>query len=435
MTGSPVGRRLLTQGLTSLVLLAVTGCTEPAQTATETSSSESQLGSSESTESIQTGSHTSSSDTQRATQSSGASPVSLVLNTRMARDEPASVHPDLLPHLGLIVSAGNSSQEAFFDLANVPAIAEESPRIRHWSEERIEGWSQLLVEHDIALAASVNMYEPVAAQIEGWKRFEERGVRVEHFLIGSEFYLRQWFEGNPGNGMLGQIRYDDELDEDYPAGPGVRYYADLLHEYLPAFRDAFPEAKLYIIACTVREGGGLTQQYRRIWRDKVIAFAEDNPSLVDGFRFHIYVGDYVSDVEALEENTNLDTIAEQAELFPLPLFVAEGGRRDAIWNAEGETRLAEYVVTVAEVIQARRDGSIQGHHVAYHEWSSPRHPLGHPHPLATLAGIMYDYDPERFDEGSAEVVLTPKGEWFVEHWRDAMDEVAAKLAEGQTGRD
>lgn len=348
------------------------------------------------------------------------SATALSLNARMARETPDMIHPEITALLGRLVSSGNSSQEAFFDLRNVPPAYRDLDRIRHWSDEQIDVWSDYLIRHGIELVPSVNMYEPVADQVAGWQRFAAKGVSIRHILFGGEFYLRQWFEGNPGNGMLGPVRIDDSLDDRFPPGPDVRYYLSMLDEYLPAFKAAFPEARLYIVACTFQDGG-LFQRYRRIWRDKVAAYARRNPELVDGFRYHIYVGDYVSDVPPQEEAVDLSRVEEQIAALPLPIYVAEGGRRDVTWDAEGESRLWEYVLTVGRALRARGDGSIQGFHVVYTEWPPHRFPLGHPHPFCTREAIMHYYDPDTYQRDSDAVVLTPKGQWYVDRWEALFD--------------
>lgn len=350
-----------------------------------------------------------------------ASSPPLGLNARMARDEPGQMHPQVTELLGHLVSGGNSSQEAFFDPANVPPAFAGSERIRIWTDEHIAAWSAYLVEHDIALAPSVNMYEPAADQIAGWQRFVDHGVRIENILFGGEFYLRQWFEGDPGNGMLGQVRIDRRFDAEFPPHPEVRYYLDMLDDFLPAFREAFPGRRLFIVACTTREGGGPPQAYRRAWRDAVVAYAEANKALVDGFRFHIYVGEHQEELAQEEQIELLSAVEAQIDAFPLPLYVAEGGQRDAYWDAEGEARLRRYVRTLGHRLQARQDGSIQSFHVAFGTWNPTRFPRGHPYVLATTAGMMHAYDPERFTAGSEEVVLTPVGSWFVENWEEVFD--------------
>ncbi len=330
----------------------------------------------------------------------------------MARDTPEQMHPDVTALLKMLVSSGNSSQDAFFVPENVPSAFVDSPRIRIWTDELIESWSVYLVENDIELVPSVNMYEPVADQIAGWQRFVDNGVRINHILVRTEFYLRQWFTGQPGNGMLGQIRIDRSFDSEYPPNDDVRYYLEVLDEYLPAFRAGFPEARLYISACTTREGGGHFQQYRRIWRDAVVAYADANPDLVDGFRFHIYVGDHRHTQGAEEQVEVLVNVLEQIDSFDLPLYVAEGGQRDAHWDREGLGRLETYVTTIGDRLRARNDGSIQSFHVAFGEWNPVRFPNGHPYVFATTAAVMHEYFPLEFEEDSSEIVLTPIGRWF-----------------------
>ena len=342
--------------------------------------------------------------------------TALSLNSRMARDRPEQMHPEVTELLGRLVSSGNSSQEAFFQARNVPSAYAGSDRVRIWTDALIDAWSQYLVEHEIELVPSVNMYESVQDQIEGWRRFEERGVRINHILFGGEFYLRQWFQGDPGNGMLGQVRIDRRFDTDFPPEEDARYYLEMLDEYLPAFRAAFPEARLFIVACTTREGGGPIQEYRRLWRDAVVQYAAGNPEWVDGFRFHIYVGEHGEEQGAEEQVEALGSIEAQIDAFPLPLYVAEGGQRDAFWDEAGLERLRSYVLTVGNRLRARGDGSIQSFHVAYGTWTPAGFPRGHPYVFSTTAGQMHAYRPDEYEAGSEEIVLTPIGRWFVENW-------------------
>jgi len=342
--------------------------------------------------------------------------TALSLNSRMARDTPHQMHPEVTALLGRLVSSGNSSQEAFFQAENVPTRFAGSHRLRIWSDDLIDAWSRYLADNDIELVPSVNMYEPVADQIAGWRRFEDRGVRIRHILFGGEFYLRQWFRGDPGNGMLGQVRIDRRFDMGFPPDDDVRYYLEMLDEYLPAFRAAFPEARLFIVACTTREGGGPAQEYRRIWRDAVVAYAAANPDLVDGFRFHIYVGEHGEVLDGEEQVEVLDGIGAQIDALPLPLYVAEGGQRDAYWDEEGLERLRTYVTTVGNRLRARDDGSIQSFHVAYGTWTPASFPRGHPYVFSTTEAQMHAYRPAEYEAGSEEMVLTPIGRWFVDNW-------------------
>lgn len=342
--------------------------------------------------------------------------TSLSLNSRMARDTPDQMHPEVTALLGRLVSSGNSSQEAFFQEENVPVAFAGSHRIRIWTDELIQAWSRYLVEHDIELVPSVNMYEPVAHQIAGWQRFADHGVQINHILFGGEFYLRQWFQGNPGNGMLGQVRIDRRFDADFPPDADARYYLEMLDDFLPAFREAFPGARLFIVACTTREGGGAAQEYRRIWRDAVVDYAAERPELVDGFRFHIYVGEHGQEQGTEEQVEALGSIEAQIDAFPLPLYVAEGGQRDAFWDEAGLERLRSYVLTVGNRLRARDDGSIQSFHVAYGTWTPASFPQGHPYVFSTTAGQMHAYRPDAYEAGSHEIVLTPIGRWFVDNW-------------------
>jgi len=347
--------------------------------------------------------------------------TALSLNSRMARDRPEQMHPEVTALLGRLVSSGNSSQDAFFQVGNVPAAHAGSHRVRIWTEELIEAWSRYLVEHDIELVPSVNMYEPVEDQIAGWQRFVDHGVRIHHILFGGEYYLRQWFEGNPGNGMMGQVRIDRRFDGTFPPDEDARYYLEMLDTFLPAFREAFPEALLYIVACTTREDGGAAQVYRRTWRDSVVAYAAAHPERVDGFRFHIYVGESGEEQGAEEQVEALESIEAQIDAFDLPLYVAEGGQRDASWDAEGLARLRTYVLTVGKRLRARDDGSIQSFHVAFGTWGLNTFPQGHPHVLSTTAAQMHVYAPDDYAAGSDEIVLTPIGRWFVENWTTVFD--------------
>jgi hypothetical protein len=347
--------------------------------------------------------------------------TALSLNSRMARDTPEQMHPEVTALLGRLVSSGNSSQDAFFQVENVPAAHAGSTRVRIWTEELIEAWSRYLVENDIELVPSVNMYEPVEDQIAGWQRFVDRGVRIRHILFGGEYYLRQWFEGNPGNGMMGQVRIDRRFDGAFPPDADARYYLEMLDTFLPAFREAFPDALLYIVACTTREGGGAPQEYRRIWRDAVVAYAAAHPDRVDGFRFHIYVGEPGEEQGTEEQVEALASIEAQIDAFNLPLYVAEGGQRDASWDAEGIARLRTYVLTVGNRLRAREDGSIQSFHVAFGTWGLNTFPQGHPYVLATTAAQMHVYAPDDYAAGSDEIVLTPIGRWFVENWATVFD--------------
>lgn len=346
----------------------------------------------------------------------------LSLNSRMARDRPDQIHPEVTALLGRLVSSGNSSQDAFFNEANVPTAFADSHRIRIWTEDLIEAWSAYLVEHDIELVPSVNMYEPVEDQIAGWQRFVDHGVRINHILFGGEFYLRQWFEGNPGNGMMGQVRIDRRFDAEFPPADDARYYLEMLDDFLPAFRNAFPHSRLHIVVCTTREGGGGYQEYRRIWRDAAVDYAAGHAHLVDGFRFHIYVGERGEDQGPEEQVEALDRIEAQIDALDLPLYVAEGGQRDAFWDAEGMERLRTYVRTVGNRLRARPDGSIQSFHVAYGTWTPASFPRGHPYTFSTTAGQMHAYVPDDYEAGSDEIVLTPIGRWFVDHWDTVFDE-------------
>ena len=341
----------------------------------------------------------------------------LSLNSRMARDTPEQIHPELADMLGHLVSSGNSSQEAFFRAENVPSRFRDSDRIRYWDDELIDRWARFLISNRIELVPSVNMYEPVHDQIAGWRRFVDKGVTINRILFGGEYYLRQWFDGRPGNGMMGQVRIDRTLDRRFPPDSDVRYYVDMLDEFLPAFREAFPDAALYIVACTIREGGGPYQEYRRFWRDRVVAYARENPHLVDGFRFHIYVGQHEMVLDREEQIERLESVEAQIASLLLPIYVAEGGQRDAYWNDAGLDRLQTYVETIGTHLRSRNDGSIQGFHVAFGTWSHHRFPFGHPYALATTEDQMHHYFSHRYQAGSDRVVLTPIGEWFVQHWR------------------
>jgi hypothetical protein len=346
----------------------------------------------------------------------------LSLNSRMAREHPAQIHPDVVALLGRLVSSGNSSQEAFFGLDNVPEDYADDPRIRHWTDEHISTWSKFLVANGIELVPSVNMYEPVEAQIAGWQRFANAGVRINHILFGGEFYLPKWFDGSPAtNGMLGQVRIDRSFDGVVPPDSDARYYLEVLDEYLPAFREAFPHARLYINACTTREGGGLRQEYRRYWTERVRTYAAAHPTLIHGYRFHVYAGSLEGDVAGEEQIELLENIAAQIDALDLPIYLAEGGQRDAHWNEEGLARLRTYVLTIGNRLRARDDGSIQGFHIANLNWSPAAFPQGHPHALSTTAGQLHYYFPEEYEAGSDDVVLTPIGAWFVDNWRTVFD--------------
>jgi hypothetical protein len=334
----------------------------------------------------------------------------------MARDTPEQMHPEVVALLGRLVSSGNSSQEAFFIGDNVPKRFTATDRIRVWSDEQIDSWSGFLVENEIELVPSVNMYEPVEDQVAGWMRFADRGVNIDHILFGGEYYLRKWFEGTPGNGMLGQVRIDRSFDQRYPPHDDVRYYLEMLDEYLPVFREAFPEAKLFIVACTVRDGGHRFQEYRRIWRERVVSYADENPHLVDGFRLHIYVGSDEAETTDEEQTELLEHVDTQIDALALPIYVAEGGRMDAFWDEAGLARLRAYVETVGERLRRRADSSVQGFHIAFGTWSPVQFPDGHPFVFSTTAGQMHHYFPDDYPENSDEIVLTPIGRWFVENW-------------------
>lgn len=78
-------------------------------------------------------------DSQPAAGTEPANPTPMLsLNSRMARDTPDQIHPDLVGLLGHLVSSGNSSQEAFFRVENVPARLRDSDRIPYWDDELID---------------------------------------------------------------------------------------------------------------------------------------------------------------------------------------------------------------------------------------------------------------------------------------------------------
>ena len=345
----------------------------------------------------------------------------LSLNSRMARETPDRIHPEVVELLGRLVSSGNSSQDAFFLEENVPEGWGSENRTRIWTEELIAQWSAFFVENDIELVPSVNMYEPLEDQIAGWQKFVDQGVRINDILFGGEYYLRQWFEGNPSNGVNGQIRIDRSLDDQFPPEEDARYYLEMLDEFLPAFRDAFPGRNLYITSCSTREGGGQFQAYRRYWRQRIFEYAEENADLVDGFRFHIYVGSDEGDQGNEEQVERLERMVDLIDEFPLPVYVAESGRQDATWDSEGMARLEDFVVTIGTALRGRNDESIQGFHVDYTVWNPAGRPLGHPYAFTTTQDVMAFYYPDDFEAGSDAVALTKIGAWFVENWTTLFD--------------
>lgn len=277
----------------------------------------------------------------------------IIVNSRPAHMDFDAIEP-WIDGIGYLRVWGGARGMATYPTEDaVPEFLRDRPRhVDVVTQGQIDAIVAMQRRHGLRIVYMVNVNDTLANQTAFVERLFAAGVDVAMLELGNELYLPKFRDGDTS--QLGVTR-----------AWTVEDYVGMLRTWSPALRSF--GVPLYGIGASHDPGDRPRDAYRRTWNEVLHAAMRDDPTLLDGVTFHLYVGIERNGIDPEEHLTDerLDFL-DSFEGFPVA--ITEAGHQFSEVTPENLARS----VAFWDLLSSRLGpGDVFGLHVLYNDHGRP----------------------------------------------------------------